>query len=301
MIPLSVIEENMMAKTFLFLFIAVPLLALSPTGCTKLVLRSSPELFDHLTQALFEECDPGMAQSAMPAELKILEGLSKSDPENSRLLTTLCMGYAGYALLYVEDEDAGRASELYLRSKNFGIRAMGPEARILDGPAPTLEDTHRALSQIGAAEVEALLWTAMAWNSWVRLNLDKPTALAQSASAQACLDRVLEIQADFFHGVPYILKGATLAAKPGLLGGDLPGAKACFEQALKQTERHFFLAQYYYARYYAVSVQDKALFLSLLKEVASGAPDDLKSVCLINAVMQKKARKLMARAEDLFI
>ena len=157
MIPLSVIEESKMAKTFLFLFIAVPLLVFSPAGCTKLVLRSSPELISHLTESLFKECDTGMAQSAMPAELKILEGLSKSDPENSRLLTTLCMGYAGYALLYVEDKDAGRASQLYLRAKNFGIRAMGPDTRILGGPAPTLEDAHQALSQIEAPEVEALL------------------------------------------------------------------------------------------------------------------------------------------------
>ena len=288
-----------MARTYLFL--AVVSLALASGGCAKLALRASPEIIDHLTQSLFEECDPVMAQKAMPAELKILEGLSKCDPENSRLLTTLCMGYAGYALLYVEDEDPVRASQLYLRAKRFGIKAMGSGAELLGEPAAAVEDARHALSRIGAADVEALLWTAVAWNSWVRLNLDKPAALAQSASAQACLDRVLEIQPDLFHGIPYILKGAILAARPGMLGGDLSGAKSCFEQALKQTGGRFFLAQYYYAKYFAVGIQDKALFLSLLNMPATGAPDDLKGACLINAVMQEKARKLMARADDLFI
>ncbi|MBW1798508.1 MAG: hypothetical protein JRJ21_08940, partial [Deltaproteobacteria bacterium] len=62
----------------------------------------------------------------------------------------------------------------------------------------------------------------------------------------------------------------------------------------------FLLAQYYFARYYAVRVQDKELFLKLIKEVENSPSDGLKEVCLINAVMKKKTKLLMEMSEDLF-
>jgi len=62
----------------------------------------------------------------------------------------------------------------------------------------------------------------------------------------------------------------------------------------------FLLAQYYFARYYAVRVQDKKLFLKLVKEVESSPSDGVKEVCLINAVMKKKAKRLMEMSADLF-
>ena len=62
----------------------------------------------------------------------------------------------------------------------------------------------------------------------------------------------------------------------------------------------FLLAHYYFARYYAVRVQNKTLFARLIEEVENSPSDELKEVCLINAVMKYKARHLMKISEDLF-
>jgi hypothetical protein len=196
-------------------------------------------------------------------------------------------------MLFVEEEDPERASSLYLRARMYGLRAIGLE-----------EPTHKAvqgrLKTIGRDELEPLFWVAMSWNGWINLNLDKPAALGELSTAQACLDRVMEIDPDYFFGAPYLMSGSVLAALPTLLGGDEARAKDYFSRAMAASDGAFFLTPYYYARYYAVRVQDKALFLDLIRKVEEGRPDRLKEVCLINAAIRQKMKGLKAMADDLF-
>ena len=149
-------------------------------------------------------------------------------------------------------------------------------------------------------DLEPLLWAAISWNAWINLNLDKPSAIAQSNLPQACLKRAIELDVNYLNGLPYVAMGASLAARPKLFGGDIQQARSCFEKALKLSNRKFFLAQYYYIRYYAVRVQDKNLFFRLIKELANGRPHELKDVCLINTIMRKKAIELREMADEYF-
>jgi hypothetical protein len=153
---------------------------------------------------------------------------------------------------------------------------------------------------LGDHKLEALFWTTMAWMSWINLNLDQPAALAQTGVAQRYLERVLEMDPGFFHGAPHILMGTTYAARPKMLGGDPARARRHFEAARELSAGKFLLAPYYEARYYAVQVQDKELFTTLLQEIEDTAPDQLREVCLINAVVKEKAKRLAARKEELF-
>ena len=100
------------------------------SGCLKIMLRSSPSLYQNFSEAIFEECDPELAKESIPANLKIMEGLLKSDPDNKDILRLLCMGYSGYALLFVEENDPNRASDLYLRAREYGRRALGHKGLI---------------------------------------------------------------------------------------------------------------------------------------------------------------------------
>jgi tetratricopeptide (TPR) repeat protein len=270
------------------------------TSCVKLALQLSPSLIPNLTRAFFEECYPDLAKQSMPADLKLMEGLLKNDPKNRQLLTALCMGFTGYAMLFVEEKDPERASQLYLRARGYGLKALGGKAPLSKEANSKKEIILRRLMAVREGEIEALFWTAMSWNAWIKLNFDKPVALAQLSVAQACLERVLEIKPDYFYGAPYVLMGSVLAARPESLGGNAAQSKACFEEAMHLSDRKFFMVHYYYARYYAVRVQNKELFLKLIKEISSSPLHGLKEVCLINAVMKQKTKHLMAISEDLF-
>jgi hypothetical protein len=283
-------------------YLLVTILVLpSLAGCAKLALRFSPSLVANMMSTFFEECDPELAKDSLPAELKLLEGLLKNDPGNKHLLTALCMGFSGYSMLFVEDEDPHRASRLYYRAMNYGFRRLGLGASFLKDKASREGGLRKSLDAVQDGDLEALFWLTVAWNAWVNLNLDKPAALVQLGMAQACLDRVLEMNGAYFYGTPYVLLGSILAARPAVLGGDPVKARSYFEKAMRVSEGKFFLVQYYYAKYYAVRSQNKALFTQLLQAIVGGSPGELGQVCLINAVMAEKGKRLLEASNDLFI
>ena len=278
------------AASRLFPFV---LLILLMTGCTRLALNATSSLIPNLTRAFFEECDLELAKQSLPAELKLMEGLLKNAPQNKEILTALCMGFTGYAMLFVEEEDPERASRLYLRARRYGLRAMDMEN--LDHQAVLAR-----LGTIDKERIEPLFWVTMSWNGWINLNLDKPTALGELSAAQECLNRVIEIDPEYFYGSPYIINGSMLAARPKILGGNAAKAKEFFTKAMATTNGKFFLAQYYYAKYYAVRVQDKELFLGLIEEVEQAPLDQLKEACLINSAIKEKMKGLKEMADELF-
>jgi len=266
----------------------------------QVALRASPSLFPNVAATIFEECDPELAKASIPSNLKLMEGLLKNDPENKKILTMLSMGFAGYSLLFIEPEDPERASAFYLRALEYGGRALGDMGTPLRNRDSRLETVRAALKNMDQNDLEALFWSTLSWNAWINLNLDKPSALAQLGAAEACLKRVLELDERFFYGAPHILMGASLAARPPLLGGSPEKARIHFEQAMQESHKKFYLAQVYFAKYYAVRVQDRELFVRVLAEVIQGNPGELKEVCLINRVMQSRAQELAKRTEDLF-
>jgi tetratricopeptide (TPR) repeat protein len=289
-----------MAKKVVLIFFLTGLLLFSLMGCMKLALRSSPALLQNFSDSVFEECDPELAGDAIPANLMLMEGLLKSDPENGKILTLLSMGFSGYGMLFLENDQPERASHFYLRARGYGVQALGKKGTALVEPGAKIESVQAALEAIGPRDFEALFWTAVSWNAWINLNLDKPTALSELGASKACLERILELNENYLYGFPHILIGTTLAATPPMLGGDPQRAKIHFEKALTLGERNFFLAQYYFARYYTTRAQDKKLFFEILDEVIKGDPKDLKDVCLINTVVQSMAAQLRETADDLF-
>ena len=270
-------------------------------NCMRVALRASPSLFPNFTTSIFEECDIELARNAIPANLKLLEGLLKNDPENKQILTTLSMGFGGYSMLFVEGDDPERASRLYLRSRDYGIRALGKKGVRLKDTQDRKEELQRVLQTLGKEDLKPLFWITVSWNAWINLNLDKPGALAQLNASQALLDRVMEIDASYFQGLPHILMGVSLSARPPMLGGNVKQAKEHFDKALQLSHGKFFLAHYYFARYYAVRVQDKALFLRLTGDIEKMNPGELRDVCLINSVTQHKAKQLREMVDEFFL
>lgn len=265
-----------------------------------MAVRGSSGLVPHMTQALFAECDPLLAEASIPANIKMMEGLLRADPENGRLLTALTMGYTGYAMLFVEDEDPARASGLLHRALEYGFDALGPQGRSLSRSALNPEEISRTLRSIGPNDAESLFWCGLAWTGWIRLNLDRPEAVAQLNAAKSCLRRVIDLDGSCFYGLPYAALGSALSAVPPMLGGRPKEALGLFEKAIAEHHGRFLLAKVYFARYYAVRVQDRELFIRLLHEVEAADPQALEDACLPNAAARLKARRLREQVDDLF-
>ncbi len=264
-----------------------------------MALRMSPALFRNISGSIFEECDPDLAKEAIPANLKLLEGILKNDPENPEILRLLSMGFCGYSLLFVEsDDNRERASKLYYRATVYGLKAVGFSENPEKINKEVLEYLFNGLDDKG---LNSLLWATVSWSSWINLNLDKPAAIAQLGMAQSCIDKLVELNPDLFNGLPYLLKAVSLSARSTMLGGDYEKAKEYFDKALLSGNKNLFLSQYFYAKYYCIGTQNKEMFISLLTEIIDGNkeyPDDL---CLINMVIRNKALALLDNVDDYFI
>ena len=290
---------NKKIKYFILLFVFLFIILLSGNGCMKMAIRMSQDLFNNMSVSIFEECDPDIAQKAIPANLKILEGVLKNDPDNPELLRQLSMGFCGYSMLFVESDYKERASNLYYRATIYGLKAIGFSG---EPEAVSREELVNRLKTLDKKSFDALLWATVSWSSWININLDKPAAIAQLGMAQLCIDKLVETSPDLFYGLPYLLKAVSLSARSPMLGGDYQKAGEYFEKALLSGNRNLFIAQYFYARYYCIGTQNKELFTSLITEIVNREkgtyPDDL---CLINMVFRLKAATLLNNVDDYFI
>ena len=271
---------------------------LSGNGCMKLALRMSPGLFENMSVSIFEECDPELAKKAIPSNLKLLEGILKNDPDNPELLKLLSMGFCGYSMLFVENDDKERAANLYYRATVYGLKAIG-----FNGNPETIkrEDLEKVLDDLDKKSLDSLLWATVSWNSWINLNLHKPAAIAQLGMAQLCIDKLTESNPDLFYGLPYLLKAVSLSARSPMLGGDYIKAKEYYDKALFSGDRNLFLSQFFYARYYCVGTQNKEMFVTLLTEIIEENRKYPADLCLLNRVFRLRADTLLNNVDDFFI
>ena len=263
--------------------------------------------------------DLDFAEQGIPGALLTMESVWYCSPHNQQILVELAQGYASYGFGFLEDhleratradDDAaqeywrGRTKAAYLRGRMWGFRFMderlsvngGAEGRYHAGLTEWQQYLHRFHS---ADDVPALFWTANAWLSWVQQSLDDPSALLDLPFAVALMERVKALNPHFFNEGVHFFYGLYYASTPAALGGNPQASRQEFETAINATHRHELIYLTMMARTYAVMVQDRALFQSLLQEVLN-AGDIYPVDRLTNQVAKRRARRDMAMVDDLF-
>lgn len=275
------------------------LLILLP-GCTTLSIRMATPMVESQYASINEETDPVLAEQAIPASLKMLEGLLREDSGNETLLKNLAQGFCGYAFSFVEDTDPERASRLYLRGRGYAeqllVAAGAPENLTGQNPAQFKE----AIKTLDADHLPGLYWMGQCWAGWLMLNLDDLQAFVAISKIEATLQRALELDESYHYAGPHLLLGAFYGGRSKILGGNPDKARGHFDKCLELTRHKFLMAKVIYAKTYAVQMQDRDLFKKLLNAVLDARSDILPEQQLANAVAKQKAQKLLESADDLF-
>jgi len=269
-------------------------------GCTarQLAVKFTLPLVEDQQAALLEEEDPVLAEHAIPAQLKMLEGFLKADGGDVRLLNRLAEGFCGYAFSFVEDKDKVRASALYLRGRRYARLALEEGMDAAAGLDGNLDEVEKVLRR--AAALPSLFWLGQCWGSWVMLNLDDVAVFADISKVEKIMQRVLQMDPSYHYAGPHMFLGSFYGGRTRLLGGNPEKARRHFEQSLALTKNRFLLNQVMYARTYAVQTQDRPLFETLLQEVLRAPADILPGQRLANQVAKVKAKKLLESADELF-
>ncbi len=270
-------------------------------GCVQtLAIRTVGGILDYGFEAFNEESDLRLAESALGSNLKLLEALIKADPENAELLLLASQGYSAYALAFAEDDSAERGQTFYLRGRDYGLRVLSQKGAFRAAVNGSPDEFQRGLQSLSKSDVPAVFWTAFGWAGYINLARTDIEALAAIPKVNAMMEFVLENDPAYYYGGAHLFFGSFLATTPVVLGGRPEKAKEHFDKALALNGGGFLMSYVYYARTYAVQVQDKQLFESLLKKVDNASLDILPEARLPNAIAKRKAHRLRDIMNELF-
>lgn len=275
-------------------------LLLSACSMGQIVVRSSAAILDSGITAMNRESDLQLAREAMPANLKLMEGMLVEDPGNVTLRLYAAEGFYGYSFGFIEDEDTARAEQLYRRCYTHAGAALRAAGLALDPETASAEELAAAAARLDTRAVPALFWTASCLGKWIDLNRDSITTVASLGNAAALMQRVLELDEGFYHAGPHLFFGVYYGARSPLLGGDYARSAEHFRRAAQLNADRLLMVDVLQARYLHRQQLDRDAFHARLVHVVE-APDDLEpELALINGIAKAHATRLLERESELF-
>jgi predicted anti-sigma-YlaC factor YlaD len=286
------------------------------SGCATLQHTTVNKLGDALARggtAYASDDDPDLIRAASPFSLKLIESLLAETPQHRGLLLAAASGFTQYGYAFVQqDADelestdvAGaavlraRARRLYLRARDYGLRGLA--VMHPDFPTALRRDPRAAVRDCAVADVPLLYWTAAAWSAAIAVTKDRPDLIAELPQAEALIDRALELDEGFDHGAIHSFLITYEMARAGGTGDPAARARAHYERALALGGGHAVAPLVAYAESVCLPQQDRAQFESLLRAALAISADSQPDTRFVTLVLQRRARWLLARADDLFL
>jgi len=257
--------------------------------------------------------DPELVGAALPFSLKLMESLLAESPRHRGLLFATASGFTQYAYAFVqqeadeaEDQDLAkaqamraRARRLYLRARDYGLRGLETAHR---GFAAGLQaQPIEAVRAVGKADVPLLYWTATSWAAAISMSKDDPGLIAEIPQMEALIDRALVLDEAFDKGAIHSFLIAYEMARSGGLGDPAERSRQHLERALALSGGLLAGPLVSFAEAVCVQKQDLKEFDILLERALAIDPDAQPEMRLVNLIMQRRARWLMSKRDELFL
>jgi tetratricopeptide (TPR) repeat protein len=287
-----------MIQNVRFMFsITILVISLLLTGCSmkEQMVRSMDPIMDDMSSVINMSNDVELIRDGLPASLIQMDGFVKSAP-NNKLLLKAAESYFGYSFSFVEDVNKPRASALYLKAREYALRVLRKNRQFNE----EANDINEVLSKCTKEDVPALYWTASSWLAWIGLNVGNPEAIMDLPKVEAMLQRVAELDETYYYGTVHSMLGSLYAGQPKNMGGNPEKANKHFQKAFKLSGSKFLVVHLMYAKFYAVQIQDKALFVKTLNEIVATPVNSFPERNLANEVAKRKAKDLLEKVDTLF-
>ena len=286
------------------------------TGCSVkkfAISKLADSLASQGTSSFATDDDPELVGDALPFALKLMESLLDQVPRHRGLLFATASGFTEYSYVWVqqpadeiEPQDVERARELrlrarklYLRARDYGIRGL--EVKHPGFGASLRQDPKSAVRVAREKDVPLLYWTAASWGSAISVSKDNPDLVADQPVIEALIDRALELDPDFDHGAIHGFLISYESARQGAKGDFAARSREHFERQVSLTGGNLASPFVSLAETVSVSKQERSEFESLLKRALAVDLNRKPEWRLNNAVMQRRARWLLSREDDLFL
>lgn len=270
-------------------------------GCfQQIAINSIGGIMDNGFDVLNEEQDLDIAEKSIASNLKLIDALIKSEPDNEHFLLLASQGYSSYALGFAEDDNVDRARMFYVRGRDYGLRILNRHKRFADASNKGVAEFSTALATFSRDDVPAVFWTAVGWGSYISWSLTDPSAIVDIPKVEAMMKFVVEKDSTYFYGGAQFFLATLYGSRPKILGGDTDASRDLFERCLKINHGKFLMTYLYYARSYAFQTQNRELFEQCLSTIDATSLDILPEARLSNAIAKKKAKLLREKIDKLF-
>src|SRR5216683_427630 len=286
------------------------------TGCSVkkfAISKLGDSLASQSTSSFATDDDPELIGDALPFALKLMEGLLDQVPQHRGLLFATSSGFTQYSYVWVQqpaDEveqlDVERAKvmrlrarKLYLRARDYGIRGL--EVKHPNFGASLRHDPKSAVLVARKKDVPLLYWTAASWGAAISVSKDNPDLVADQPIVEALIDRCLQLDPDFDDGAIHGFLITYESARQGAKGDFAARSREHFNRQVELTGGLLASPYISLAETVSVSKQDRGEFESLLKRALAIDPATKPGWRLTNIVMQRRARWLLSREDDLFL
>ena len=257
--------------------------------------------------------DPQLIAAAAPFSLKLMESVLAERPQHRGLLLAAASGFTQYAFAFVQ-QDADemvekdfavgtamrvRARRLYLRARDYGLRGLdaahaGFSAKLRSDPRAAVRDTV-------VDDVPLLFWTAASWGAAIALSKDNAELIGDQGILEALIDRAVELNEQYDHGAIHSFLIAYEMARPIGAGDPVDRARSHFQRAVALSNQQQAGPFVNFAESVAIPRGQRAEFETLLKQALAIDPDAHPEWRLVNLIMQRRARWLLGRIDDLFL
>ena len=292
---------------------AVGALGLAHTGCSirMMAINSLGNALAEGSSGFARDDDAELVRDAIPFALKTIESLIDSSPKHKGLLKAACSGFTQYSYAFIQQEadliearDLDRATEmrkrakkLYLRARDYGIRAF--EVDFPGFGAGLRTNTDATLAKLEKKHVALLYYTGASWAAAFALDVTDSSLSVEQTLFEKMLRRALALDDAFELGSLHDFFISWDAAHASA-GGSMAAARGHFDRARQLAAGTRASLYVNLAESVSVSEQKKDEFEKLLNEALAVditlAPDQK----LANIIAQKRARWLLSRIDELF-
>jgi len=257
--------------------------------------------------------DIELVGAALPFSLKTVEGLLAEVPEHKGLLLTAASGFTQYSYVYVDfdalelefsdpdraAEQKQRAKKLYLRGRNYALRAVElTQESFITGLRQSPDKT---LSAFSKENIPELYWLSLSWAAAIAADKSDMDMVADLNLIEPIMRRCLELDESYEQGALHEFMISYQGGRSQLQGGGPALAREHFVRTLELSGNARIGSRVSLAESVSVSEQNRVEFEQLLNQALDFNVDIHLQYRLANLVAQKRARLLLARSDSLFL
>jgi tetratricopeptide (TPR) repeat protein len=283
-------------------------------GCSSLISNMAVNTLSGVLaegEAVFRSDDDlGLVEGALANNLKLIETLLQTSPDNQEILLSAAKGFLLYAYGFIEPDlfeldftqfeekqrVRRRAARIYRRATDYGLRGL--EVSYPGISERLRRDPDAAVMEIAMENAALALWTGTALGARIGMETDNPEATADLSVMGALLHRSRELDDGVDGGVVYDYLSIYETAR---IGGSLVEAREYYEHALELGPERRPVLWATWAETGSVANGDRQEFETLLQQTLDFDIDNQPDGRLLNRVAKERAAWLLQNVDDYFL